>query len=522
MSWEEVGKINSDYTREPLNFNNYINDISTFGKYSYVLDPENSKLWRDLICQSLVMFGHSAIHDTVYECLTDTDVDYMLRHNTRLGQAFNSFYSVSDFTSGRIDSVLSAITAASYNVLELKFQSGINRYVSEKTSGNTAGEWLGTVFGIASLKSKTTMASIISDTTLWNNTVAVNESLWFVICLSVSAAEYMASHSNSSNYVSFIETVAQSTDATMTLINALAATDQLGTFFANERVCTAIANSAPSMTAICYNTDGFAAMIASETAMTIVAASETAVNVIVEGITNAANSEAVLDGIKGNLTSIEEALPSITNTETVIAEVADVKENISGVVTSLHKVTSQTDVLVKNIDALFESETAMTAIASNNSVMIETIIPNEIVVNKVMSSAAAMNIIASSEAQMTAVCESSIARNALYNNANVTTSILASSSIALSVMKSSSRCTAVNASGTTEQISYNGKAFVFEVWASATNNAFTSYHGRYITGDSIRTYSSTSNHQQVNCFASAVTAYNSSAYWTHYAKIFII
>lgn len=369
MSWEEVGKINSDYTREPLNFNNYINDISTFGKYSYVLDPENSKLWRDLICRSLVMFGHDAIHDTVYERLTDADVDYMLRHNTRLGQAFNSFYSVSDFTSGRIDSVLSAITAASYNVLDLKFQSGINRYVSEKTSGNTAGEWLGTVFGIASLKSKTTMASIISDTTLWNNTVAVNESLRFVICLSVSAAEYMASHSNSSNYVSFIETVAQSTDATMTLINALAATSQLDTFFANESVCTAIANSAPSMTAICYNTDGFAAMIASETAMTIVANSETAVNAIVEGITNAANSEGVLDGIKGNLTSIGEALPSIANTETVIAEVADVKENISGVVTSLQKVISQTDVLVNNIDALFSNETAMNAFVASETAL---------------------------------------------------------------------------------------------------------------------------------------------------------
>ena len=368
MSWEEVGKINSDYTREPLNFNNYINDISTFGKYSYVLDPENSKLWRSMLSQSLVMFGHSAIHDTVYERLTDEDVDYMLRHNTRLGQAFNSFYSVGDFTSGRIDSVLSAITYASYNVLDLKFQSGINRYVSEKTSGNTAGEWLGTVFGIASLKSKTTMASIISDTTLWNNTVTVNESLRFVICLSVSAAEYMASHSNSSNYVSFIETVAQSTDATMTLINALAATAQLDTFFANESVCNAIANSAPSMTAICYNTDGFAAMIASETAMTIVAASETAVNVIMDGITNAANSETVLDGIKSDLTSIEESLPSIANTEVVIAEVAGVKENISGVVTSLQKVTSQSDVLITNIDRLLNNKQFLSVALSNDSV----------------------------------------------------------------------------------------------------------------------------------------------------------
>lgn len=367
MSWEEVGKINSDYTREPLNFNNYINDISTFGQYSYVLDPENSKLWRELLCRSLTMFGHAAIHETVYNRLTDEDVDYMIRKNARLGQAFNSFYNVGDFTSGKIDSVLSAITSTTYNVLEIKLQNGINRYVSEMTSDENAGKWLGTVFGVDTLKVKTDMASIISDTTLWNSTAAVNESLRFVISLSVSSAEYMANHTDSSIYVSFIETVAQSTDATMTLINALAATDQLGTFFANESVCTAIANSAPSMTAICYNTDGFAAMIASETAMTIVAASETAVNVIVEALTDVANSETALASIKENMVSIEELLHSIPNSDTNISDVSDVKLNIADVILSLQKTTSQTDVLVANVAALLASSTAMNAIVHNDT-----------------------------------------------------------------------------------------------------------------------------------------------------------
>lgn len=518
MSWPEVKKINSDFMHEPLNFNNYINDISTFGKYSYVLDPENENLWLSLISQSLTLFGHDAIHDTVYERFTDDEVDYMIERNARLGQSLNSFYSIDDFASGPIDTVLRSITIAAYNKLDIKFQNGINRYISAKTSEN-AGAWLTSVFDI-DMSSYSTMDDLLADTSFWTSTVESNESLRFVISLSVSSAEYMASHTDSSIYVSFIETVAQSTDATMTLINALAATAQLETFFTNESVCTAIANSAPSMTAICYNTDGFAAMIASETAMTIVAASETAVNVIVDGITNAANSESVLDGIKGNLTSIEESLPSIANTETVIAEVADVKTNITDVVTSLQKVTSQADVLVENIDALLASETAMSAIASNNSVMIEKIIPNETVVNKVMSSAAAMNIIASSEALMTAVCESSIARNALYNNANVTTSILASSSTALSVMTASNRTVTSGSASTTEYTLYADKAFVFAIWANGGSG--NHYHGRYITGKELEVQTLSSSKTTVNRFASTVTEYTPNANYSTYTQYFKI
>ena len=51
MSWAEVRKINSDFANEPLNFNNYINDISTFKEDSYVLDTQNMGLWRALIAQ---------------------------------------------------------------------------------------------------------------------------------------------------------------------------------------------------------------------------------------------------------------------------------------------------------------------------------------------------------------------------------------------------------------------------------------------------------------------------------------
>lgn len=468
MSWPEVKKINSDFVNEPLNFNNYINDISTFGKYSYALDTENETLWLSLISQSLTLYGHDAIHDTVYERFTDEEVDYMITKNARLGQSFNSFYSIDDFASGPIDTVLKSITIEAYNKLDIKFQNGINRYISAKTSEN-AGAWLTSEFGI-DMRGYQTMDDLLADTAFWTNTVESNESLRFVISLSVSSAEYMASHTDNSIYVSFIETVAQSTDATMTLINALAATAQLETFFANESVCTAIANSAPSMTALCYNTDGFAAMIASETAMTIVAASETAVNVIVDGIANAANSESVLDGIKGNLTSIEESLPSIANTETVIAEVADVKENISGVVTSLQKVTSQADILIENIDALLNSETAMTAFSLSDAAL-KSITSNEVV----------MVSMATSEKAMVAMAASNKAMLAMYENAELITPILADSDTAYNAFYNAS----------TEGTVYNtgafttGKTFLVCVRSQGIGPGY----GYFITGNSTRGFS---------------------------------
>ena len=362
ISWEEVKKINSDFTKEPLNFNNYINDISTFGKYSYVLDPENINLWRSLIGQSLTLFGHSAIHETVYERLTDEDVDYMIRHNVRLGQAFNSFYDSSAFASGDIDAILNTITSGSYNVLETKLQYGINRYISEMTSGDTAGTWLGTLFSVDVLKEKTDIASIISDTTLWTDIIMSNESLRYVVCLSASTIDWFANN-DSTVYVDFITEVCNSTKATTDLFTALNGNDKLATFMDTESVFSIVASKTESMIAITYMTAPFAAMIASETAMNIVVNSDVAIDVIVDSMTNVTNSENVLSTIKTNLTSIEESLPSIANSETNISEVADVKEHIADVVTSLQKTTSQADILISNITAMVTNSTAMTAIA---------------------------------------------------------------------------------------------------------------------------------------------------------------
>lgn len=354
MSWPEVKKINSDFVNEPLNFNNYINDISTFGKYSYALDTENETLWLSLISQSLTLFGHDAIHDTVYERFTDDEVDYMITKNARLGQSLNSFYSIDDFASGPVDTVIKSITIAAYNKLDIKFQNGINRYISSHTSEN-AGAWLTSVFDI-DMSSYQTMDDLLADTAFWNSTVASNESLRFVISLSVSSAEYMASHTDSSIYVSFIETVAQSTDATMTLINALAATAQLDTFFANESVCNTIANSAPSMTAICYNLDGFSSLINSDVAMGAVQNSNVAQDTIIDLLIVVSDNTTKLDIIHSSLDTIEENVSSMAEGEIAISHITDAKDKITSCEKVINSILDKADVLVNTVPKMLDNE----------------------------------------------------------------------------------------------------------------------------------------------------------------------
>lgn len=123
-----------------------------------------------------------------------------------------------------------------------------------------------------------------------------------------------------------------------------------------------IASKESSMWAFMYNTDAFAALINSETAMEKVAVSETAVKVITQSIADAANAETVLTDIKEHLTGIEGSLPNIPDNEKVTEEVAEAKYKVDTTISSLHKVTCQTDVLVNNIDALLNNDTAIRAI----------------------------------------------------------------------------------------------------------------------------------------------------------------
>ena len=301
----------------------------------------------------------------VYNRLTDADIDYMIQNNGRIGQAFNSFYRTDVFTSGTIDAMLKTITVSSYNKLDSKFQNAINRYISDNTVSN-AGSWLTGIFGI-NMTVYSTMDELLADTSFWNTTVSFNESLRLVICLSVSSEEYMASHSSSRIYASFIETVAQSTDATMTFINALIGTSQLESFFANEEVCSSVVNKKQSMVAICYNLNAFEALITSSVGITCVQNSEIAQNVLVDALIVVADTREKMNAIHTSLDDISTNIESIKDGESVVETINATKNQISLCVNDIDNIVTNADILAENVSLLLSNADALKLLLYNGA-----------------------------------------------------------------------------------------------------------------------------------------------------------
>ncbi len=394
MSWAEVYKINSDFVNEPLNFNNYINDIAVFGADSYVMDKMNEKLFRELMSKSLTAYGHKAIHKYLYNRLTDEDVDHILLSNARLGESFNSFYRTDKFAAGGIAEVLGAITGESYNILEQKWQQGIGRYIS-RVMHPTWGD-------------------------VWDMWTTANESL--KLCIA-NAVAVLQGEIPSEHLDSFVNVVAGSTNSTMIFMDALAANNKLVDFFNNRSAVTILAGKSESIKAICYHPTAFTAMINNNSTNSIVFGSETAVNVIVQAITDSAAAEGVLDGIKANLSSVQTAAASLPSGEISIAAVVETKKKIDDTLAILSGRNAIADTLVSNINALTASGTAMNAIAASSTAM-----------NAIAASATAMNKLIASDAAMTAIFTSAQAMDAICISVETKNIINASNAAMIKLM----------------------------------------------------------------------------------------
>ena len=123
MSISEIKMFVNSNTSEPLNFCQYINDISMFGSDSYVLAEQNKTLFRSLLKKSSIMFGHSKIHDIIYERMTSEDIDCMLIGD--VGKKLNAFYDTTSFLTGGFYMLLSGMTVELLNKLEPKIAEGI-------------------------------------------------------------------------------------------------------------------------------------------------------------------------------------------------------------------------------------------------------------------------------------------------------------------------------------------------------------------------------------------------------------
>lgn len=129
-----------------------------------------------------------------------------------------------------------------------------------------------------------------------------------------------------------------------------------------------IASKESSMWAFMYNTDAFAALINSETAMEKVAASETAVNVIIQGMTDTVNTSSALQVAKDDLESLQSSV-LLLNNKIAIDKISKCISIVNDTAQTLDKVVLNADVVINNINTMMDSPVAMDTLLSNQSVV---------------------------------------------------------------------------------------------------------------------------------------------------------
>lgn len=407
MGYAEIRRtVNSDFT-EPLNFNNYINDISSFGSESYVLASANQNLWRDLISHSPTLFGHKAIHSLVYKRLTTQDINYMLLYNFNLGRCLNNFYNTNVFDVGDIDDVLSHITVTSYNMLEEKIRKGINSYIDQKTKDKTVGKWLYKLFNVERLQSMTSMNEVLSDATLWINDVSTNESLKFIICNSVAAITFASGSSSTINdtiYKQFIETVSKSTLSTSCLILQLAGRDKLNEFFNNDTVLNNIFANSESLKAVLFSNVGLSAMIKSTKALNKLVNDSNALSTILKTADQVVKTQKSIDAVISSTNTINSNIGNIS----AIDPILDPKfayQNLKEQLSSLKSCVSTMNMILKNISVIYGDKTTMTTIANNETAM-----------NMIANDAGLMEAVSKSPNSLNCICKVDSARRIWQNS----------------------------------------------------------------------------------------------------------
>ena len=159
----------------------------------------------------------------------------------------------------------------------------------------------------------------------------------------------------------------------------------------------------------------------------------------------------------------------------------------------------------------------------------------EDVMNEIFSNSITANKFINNQTIFNYVINSETARLALFNNYNITTSILQNSTEAINTMKNSNRYKRIvpttnygisDCLQNETSINYSGKAFVFDVYTSSTNNYYTHWHGSYMTGTKNRYYVGLSHSANypliVNEFASDVRSGTDYGSIVGCAEIFMI
>lgn len=350
--------LTSDFMNEPLNFHNYINDISMFGADSYVLDVQNESVFRELMSYSLLVYGHKNIHSIVYERLTAGDIDYIIQSHNRLGQVWNSFYRCELFSKGGIESVLKEFTLDAYSCLDIKFQQGLHRYIQSNVSKSAGvGIWIDSVFGLNNvrLQIKDTLAEIVADTELMNQLVT-NESI--LLILSFNAA-IMSIDMKNEVFAQLLNTIVASTQATLDLVQAINNEGKLAQLFANQSAMSVLVNSEPSMQGIVQNSIAFQALLDSSIGMSMVNTSSIARGVIVTAMTEALTANQSYEASKDAVDLLSQSHVDLVGGSTATDIIRETQEQIYKAVEVLTSILNTSNVMYGNTKRILDHSGSM-------------------------------------------------------------------------------------------------------------------------------------------------------------------
>jgi hypothetical protein len=478
MGYEELKMLNSDFTREPLNYLSYINSLEAVGEKSYVLDSKNDKIWKDLIVNSSLLYRSSTIHDIVYNRLEEDDVEMIIKKHKNLSGVLNIFYDT-DVFNGDLDTLVKSTTKETIGALGSKFIQAIASYANETLGGEEGIKWVKETYSL-DLKDYTDWASIVQDIECWDRISEVSEAMT-VMSLCKNFLEPIVTIDSRFIYWNKDKDKYYNENGTVFDANGIATGDSIS----KDTLNTLIANQAVTSDTVDE------AEIRFEKAIDIFVANEIAYEVLVErSRTDFIKKITAEDGFKEYCTADSDRVTYIcTTTEFTsnmdssmtsdmtqalvkirtdalassfsddsiyFAELSDDKEALERVLGngSVLRVLVGNDtafnILVANTTSLkvIMSDTAFTSLLADSGSRMEIVAASSTAMNAVIASSTAMNAVAASSTAMNAVAASSTAMNAVIASSTAMNAVIASSTAMNAVAASSTAMNAVIASST--------------------------------------------------------------------------
>lgn len=371
MSWAEVKKVNSDM-QEPLNYTNYIYDISVFGAESYVMDPNNNGIWAELSLNSCYLYGHTGIHDYVYNRLAEEDVDNLFAISARLGRQLNNFHSTDIYADGEINAVLAGMTIDSYNALEPKMRQGYQRYVNRKLSAASGvGAWIKEVFGLE-LSSYETIADIINDPAGWD-LLLTSEPVMVAVTSSAAAMEVITGSETAVEKLTQAIVYSYSNEVVIdTIINNEVL---FAVIVDNEQAMNTIANNANSVKKIMESDVALLMCLNSEVATTVLTNNSIAVQQMADSYLDIQTQFVATMSVDDNFDNIRAILDKMIYGETINEKMVTAHTACETAVTAYQGIIDQVPVKTTTIDLFMNDDTYMQAILSSDR-MIANLLQN--------------------------------------------------------------------------------------------------------------------------------------------------